>query len=209
MILYTHATAPNPRRVNIYLAEKGLEVETREVDLQKGEHKASEFIQKNLNGQIPVLELDDGTCISESISICRYFEALHPQPSLFGETAIDLARIDMHLRRIELGLMRNIGVSWVNGPVVARIAAGRFVQIPQAKEQSDAAVRAYYTRLNGELEGREMIAGDRYSIADITAQCAIDFAEQLVQLAPDAELQHLSRWRRAVASRDSALKNPL
>jgi len=209
VILYTHATAPNPRRVNIYLAEKGLQVPTVEIDLQAGEHKASEFLSKNMNGQIPVLELDDGSCISESIAICRYFEALHPQPSLFGETPAEIGRIDMHLRRIELNLMRNIGVSWVNGPIVARVAAGRFVQIPQAKEQSDAAVRAYYQRLDGELAEREMIAGDRYSIADITAQCAIDFAEQLVQLAPDPQLQHLSRWRHAVGSRDSAMQNPI
>ena len=191
------------------LEEVGVDYRLEYVDMQAGEHKSEEFMQKNMNGQIPVLELDDGTCISESISICRYFEALHPTPSLFGSTASEIGVIDMHLRRIELALMRNVGVSWVNGPIVARIAAGRFKQIPEAKEQSDAAVNAYYRRLDGELSEREMIAGDAYSIADITAMCTIDFAEQLVGLAPDPELSNLARWRSAVGSRDSALQNPL
>ena len=84
MKLYDHATAPNPRRVRVFLAEKGIEVETVAIDLQAGEHKTPEFLTKNMNGQIPVLELDDGSCISESVAICRYFEALHPDPPLFG-----------------------------------------------------------------------------------------------------------------------------
>ncbi len=212
MKLYDHPGAPNPRRVRVFLAEKNIEVERVTISLEKGEHKSAEFLQKNINGQIPVLELDDGTCISESISICRYFEALHPKPSLFGETAVDIARIDMHQRRIELGLGRNISVSWVNGPVVAKMLANRkegsaglgFTQIPEAKVQSDAAVRAYYQRLDGELAERQMIAGDNYSVADITAMCLIDFAEQLVALAPDTGLKNIARWREDVASRPSA-----
>ncbi len=209
MKLYTHPTAPNPRRVHVFLSEKNIEVERITVDLQTGEHKSPEFIQKNSHGQIPVLELDDGSYLSESIAICRYFEALHPMPTMFGSTPKDIGRIDMHLRRTELMLMRNIGVSWVNGPIVAKMAAGRFVQIPEAKEQSDAAVNAYYQKMDGELAGRKMIAGDDYSIADITAMCAIDFAEQLVGLKPDIELEHLARWRGEVANRPSARQNPL
>lgn len=204
MKLYDNPTAPNPRRVRVFLAEKDIEVEHVSVDLQAGEHKTPEFLQKNMNGQIPVLELDDGTCISESIAICRYFEALHPDPSLFGTTAKDIARIEMHMRRIELALGRNIGVSWVNGPVVAQIAAGRFTQIPEAKTQSDAAVHVYYERLDGELASRAMIAGDEYSAADISAMCVIDFAEQLVNLKPDEGLSNLARWREEVGSRPSA-----
>ena len=204
MKLYDSPTAPNPRRVRVFLAEKNIEVESEVVDLRKGEHKTPEFLEKNLNGQIPVLELDDGTCISESIAICRYFEALHPTPALFGTTPVEIALIDMHQRRIELALGRNVGVSWVNGPVVAQIAKGRFTQIPEAKTQSDAAVHAYYERLDGELAGRTMIAGDSFSIADITAMCVIDFAEQLVDLKPDGNLQHLARWRAEVGSRPSA-----
>ena len=204
MKLYTHATAPNPRRVNVFLAEKNIKVERVLVDLQAGEHKSPEFVAKNINGQIPMLELDDGSYISESISICRYFEALHPAPSLFGETPQEIARIDMHLRRIELALGRNVSTSWVNGPIVAQIAKGRFTQIPEAKNQSDTFVHNYYQRLNDELSDRPMIAGDRYSVADITTMCIIDFAEQMVNLKPGDALLHLTRWRDQVGSRPSA-----
>jgi glutathione S-transferase len=202
--LYDHPTAPNPRRVRVYLAEKGIEVERVNVDIMSLEHKTPEFIEKNLNGQIPVLELDDGDCISESVSICRYLEALHPAPALFGSTPLEVAKIDMHLRRVELQLGRSVSTSWVNGPVVAKVAAGRFIQIPEAKEQSDAATRAYYERLDSELSARAMIAGSTYSIADITAMCVIDFAEQMVALAPSPDLSNLARWRAEVAARPSA-----
>ncbi|MGY8852829.1 MAG: glutathione S-transferase family protein [Pseudomonadales bacterium] len=204
MKLYSHATAPNPRRVNVFIIEKNLEIETVKVDMQAGEHKAPEFLAKNLNGQIPVLELDDGSHLSESVSICRYLEALNPEPALFGTTPAEMGRIDMHMRRIELMLGRNVSTSWVNGPVVARIAKGRFKQIPEAKLQSDDNVRAYYKRLDAELAARRMIAGDTYTMADITAMCVIDFAEQLVALSPDDQLLNLARWRNEVGKRPSA-----
>ena len=204
MKLYDHPTAPNPRRVRVYLAEKGIDVERVNVDIMTLEHKTPEFIQKNLNGQIPVLELDDGNCISESVSICRYLEALHPTPSMFGSTPLEIAKIDMHLRRVELQLGRSVSTSWVNGPVVAKMAAGRFKQIPEAKEQSDAATHAYYERLDGELGERPMLAGNTYSMADITAMCIIDYAEQMVALAPSADLSNLARWRAEVKARPSA-----
>jgi glutathione S-transferase len=184
------------------LFEKAVEIERVNVDMQKREHKAEVFMQMNPNGQIPVLELDDGTYISESVSICRYLEALYPSPSMFGETAADIGRIDMHLRRIELLLGRNVSSSWVNGPIVGKM--GITVQIPEAKIQSDAFVKAYYTRMDRELADRRMIAGDAYSIADITAMVTIDFAELLVDLKPDASLSHLARWRAEVAARPSA-----
>ena len=142
--------------------------------------------------------------LSESVSICRYLEALNPEPALFGTTPAEMGRIDMHMRRIELMLGRNVSTSWVNGPVVARIAKGRFKQIPEAKLQSDDNVRAYYKRLDAELAARRMIAGDTYTMADITAMCVIDFAEQLVALSPDDQLLNLARWRNEVGKRPSA-----
>ena len=204
--IYDYQAAPNPRRVRVYIAEKGLtdQVEYVEVDITQGAHKHEAFIAKNMNGQIPVLELADGTCISESIAICRYFEQVFPEPSLFGQSAEDIARIEMHHRRIELQLARSIGTSWVNGPVVAKVAAGRFEQIPQAKEQSDAATHAYYKRLDRELGERAMMAGDNFSVVDITAMCMIDFAATLVGLPPSPELENLARWRAEVAARPSA-----
>lgn len=202
--LYDYPQAPNPRRVRVYLAEKGIEVEKVHTDIMTGQHKTEEFLQKNKNGQIPVLELDDGTCISESLSICRYFEAIHPEPPLFGADPVSMALIDMHLRRIELQLFRAIGTSWVNGPVVAQVAAGRFKQIPEAKEQSDAATHAYYRRMNDELSNQAMLAGDDFSVVDINAMCMIDFAESMVGLPPDPALTHLARWRSELAARPSA-----
>jgi glutathione S-transferase len=204
MKLYEMTGAPNPRRVRIFLAEKGITVPFVQVDMRKGEHKAPEFMKKNPSGKIPVLELDDGTCIAESVAICRYFEALHPKPSLFGATPKELGRIEMANRQLELELLSQVGVSWVNGPIVAQMAPGRFKQNPQAKESSDAAVRSFYKRLDGELAHREYMADNAYSIADITGLVTIDFAGSLVDLKPDASLSNLWRWHAAVSSRPSA-----
>lgn len=204
MLLYDSTAAPNPRRVRVFLAEKGIDVPMRQVDMRKGEHKSPEFLRKNPSGKIPVLELDDGTCIGESVAICRYFEAVQPEPNLFGRTPVELGRIEMTNRQLELELLSQVGTSWVNGPVVAQIAAGRFTQIPEAKTQSDAAVHRFYKRLDRELAGREFMAGARYTIADITALCVIDFAASLVGLPPDPELANLARWRAAVSARPSA-----
>ena len=204
MKLYEMTAAPNPRRVRIFLAEKGITVPFVQVDMRKGEHKAPEFLKKNPSGKIPVLELDDGTCIAESVAICRYFEALHPKPSLFGATPKELGRIEMANRQLELELLGQVGVSWVNGPIVAQMAPGRFKQNLQAKESSDAAVRAFYKRLDAELANREYMADNAYSIADITGLVTIDFAGSLVDLKPDASLSNLLRWHAAVSSRPSA-----
>jgi len=204
MKLYEMTAAPNPRRVRVFLAEKGLTVPFVQVDMRAGEHKSPAFLKKNPSGKIPVLELDDGTCIAESVAICRYFEALHPQPSLFGATPKELGRIEMANRQLEFELLGPIGTSWVNGPIVAQMAPGRFKQNPQAKEASDAATRAFYGRLDRELAQHAFMADDAYSIADITALCVIDFATALVGLRPDDSLEHLWRWHAAVSARPSA-----
>ena len=104
MKLYDVTFAPNPRRVRIFLAEKGIDVPMVQVNLAEGEHKSAEFLEKNPSGKVPVLELDDGTCIGESVAICRYFEALHPQPALFGATPEEKGLIEMWLRRVEINL---------------------------------------------------------------------------------------------------------
>lgn len=204
MKLYDVTMAPNPRRVRIFLAEKELTVPTVQVDLRAGEHKAPEFLKKNPSGKVPVLELDNGVCIAESVAICRYFEALHPEPALFGATPEDIGRVDMANRQLELELLAPIGQAWVNGPVVAKMAPGRFEQIPAVKVQGEKAARAFYQRLDTELAQREFMAGDRYSVADITALCTIDFATALVDLEPQRELANLWRWHQAVSARPSA-----
>ena len=204
MKLYDMTAAPNPRRVRIYLAEKGITVPLVQVDMQAGEHKTPEFLAKNPSGKIPVLELDDGTCIAESVAICRYFEAIHPKPSLFGATPKEIGRIDMANRQLEFELFGAVGASWVNSAALARMMPTRFKHNPQAKAGSDAVARAFYKRLDGELARHSFMADDAYSIADITALCVIDFATALVDLRPDDSLEHLWRWHAAVSARPSA-----
>lgn len=199
MKLYDFPGAPNPRRVRVVAAEKNIELDYVTVDMGKREHKTQEFIQKNPSGKIPVLELEDGTCIGESIAICRYLEALHPRPNLFGEDALETAQIEMAHRQIELELMSQIGTSWVNGPVVAKM--GLVEPIEAAKQRSDDLTRAYYRRMNMELGQRDYLAGARYTMVDITAAIAVDFASALVGLKPDSELGNLWAWHERVTSR--------
>lgn len=204
MKLYDVTLAPNPRRVRIFLAEKGIDVPLVQVNLAEGEHKGAEFLEKNPSGKVPVLELDDGTCIAESVAICRYFEALTPEPRLFGTTPAEIGRIDMVNRQLELELLQAVGQAWVNGPIVAKMALGSFEQIPAAKLQGENGARAFYQRLDGELATRQFMAGEAFSVADITALCTIDFATRLVDLKPDPELSELWRWHGEVSARPSA-----
>ncbi|XOV88145.1 MAG: glutathione S-transferase family protein [Pseudomonadota bacterium] len=202
MKLYDYRGAPNPRRVKIFLAEKGVEVELVNCDMSKGEHKTDAFLRKNPSGKIPVLELDDGRCIPESIAICRFLEAIYPEPNLFGANPFELGYIEARNRVVELELSTQISISWVNGPIVGRM--GRFKQIPEAKEASDRNVHRFYERLDNEFEAIEYMAGDRFSVADISLLVAIDFATDLVDLKPDESLKHLWRWHALVSARPSA-----
>jgi glutathione S-transferase len=201
MKLYDSPSAPNPRRVNIFAAEKGIELESVVVDMRAGEHKTPEFFAKNPSGKIPVLELEDGTCIGESVAICRYLESVVPNPNLFGENPVETAIIEMHHRHIEHELFSPIGQAWVNGPIVGSM--GIIESIPAAKERGDKLTQAYYKRLNKELSERDYIAGDRFTIADITALCCVDFAAGMVYLKPDDNLEALWQWHQRVSSRDS------
>ncbi len=203
MKLYDMTEAPNPRRVRVFAAEKGIALTLVPVDLAAGEHKQPAFLEKHPSGKIPVLETDDGRFIGESVAICRYLEALHPEPNLFGADPYELARVEMHNRILELELWSQIGISWVNGPVVARMAPGRFRQNPAAKETADANVAAFYARLDRELTGRTHMAGDRFTIADITALTALDFASGPVGLPPDPGLTNLAEWHRRMTARPS------
>jgi len=204
MILYDVTFAPNPRRARIFIAEKGMPVEFRQVDMMAGEHKSPEHLARHPSGKVPVLETDDGQFIGESVAICRYLEALQPEPNLLGRTPVEIGRIDMFNRILEFELWSQIGTSWVNGPVVAKMAAGRFKQIPEAKAASDANTHRFYARLDQELATRPYMAGDRFTIADITALTAIDFATARVELEPSAELANLKDWHTRVSARPSA-----
>ena len=206
MKLYSFPSAPNPRRVLIFAAEKNLQLEVINVDLRGGETKTPEFISKNPSGKIPVLELPDGTCISETVAICRYLEALAPNPNLFGADPLEAALIEAHHRHIEFELHPNIGAEWVNGPIVA--AMGMVEPIEAQRLRGAGLTRKYYERMNEELASRSYVAGDRFTVADISALCMIDFAGALVDLKPDEDLTNLWAWHRLVSDRPS-VKNSL
>lgn len=201
MKLYDYKAGPNPRRVRIYLAEKGIEVPLVHTDIMKREQKTPEFIAKNPIGSIPVLELEDGTCISESVAICRYFEELHQEPPLFGRTPFEKATIEMWLRRVELNFMVPVGMVWIHGhPLTARLVK----QITEAADQNRKRVQIGYKLLDDQLEANEYIAGADYSVVDAVLLASLDFANGLVGVPYPEELGHLKRWHDMVSARPSA-----
>ena len=200
MKLYDSKQAPNPRRVRIFLAEKGISVPIVPVEIAKGETRKSPYIDKNPLGGLPMLELDDGTCIAESVAICRYFEATQPEPPLMGPSAVDQAVVEMWQRRMELELMRNVTGCFQN---IHDFFKGRIEQVPAFGEVCRKNARARLAWLDGEMAKRSFIAGDRYTIADITALCAIDFGRVVdIRIADDQK--NLARWYESVSTRPSA-----
>jgi len=201
MMLYDTRTAPNPRRVRMYLAEKGLSVPTTQVNLVKQEHKTDAFRALNPNLQTPVLILEDGFALSETIAICRYFEELHPTPPLFGAGARGKAVVEMWQRRVELGLL--LAVQFVfrhTHPAMADL------EKPQVREFADVyrpRVFSFLETLDGELGRRAFVAGDAFSVADITAFVAVEFMRP-AKLALPETLAHVARWRAEIAARPSA-----
>ena len=201
MKLYNHALAPNPRRVRIFAAEKGIDLLLEDVDILAGQSRTPEFLAKNSSGGVPVLEFDDGACLSESVAICRYLEGLNPEPNLLGRDLREQAEIERWNRRMELELFAAIGRTVQN---TSPIFAGRFKQFPDYGETQRAVVYQRLERMDRELNGNEFVAGDRYTIADITALVAIDIGGRLADIKIAPELPHLSRWYQAVSSRPSA-----
>jgi glutathione S-transferase len=201
MKLYDGGRAPNPRRVRIYLAEKGIEVPKEPIDLGALQHKSAAFTALNPVQRLPVLVLDDGTAISESIAICRYFEALHPDPTLFGRGAMEIARIEMWNRRLELHLL--FPVSHVFRHTHPAMKELEVPQVPAWAEANKPRIAAFLDILDRELERHPFVAGDRYSVADITGLVAVDLMKP-AKLAPPDELGNVRRWHKDVSSRPSA-----
>lgn len=200
MKLYDSKVAPNPRRVRIFLAEKGIEVPTVQVDIGKGENRQPPYIDKNPLGGTPLLELDDGSCIAESVAICRYFEETQPNPPLLGTDAKDRAVVEMWQRRMELELFRYVTGCFQN---THDFFKGRIEQVPAFGEVCRKTARARLAWLDGELGNRAFLAGDRYTIADITALCAVDFG-RVVDIRIAADQKNLMRWYESVSTRPSA-----
>jgi glutathione S-transferase len=201
MKLYDGGRAPNPRRVRIFLAEKGISVPLEPVDLGAQQHKGSAYTAVNPMQRLPALVLDDGTVIAESIAICRYFEAVAPDPPLFGRGAKDAALVEMWNRRVELHLL--FAVSAVFRHLHPSMQELEKPQVPAWAEANKPRVLEFLTFLDGELKNRSFIAGDRYTVADITGLVAVDFMKPAKLAVPD-ELTHLRRWHAGVAARPSA-----
>ena len=198
--LYDSSMAPNPRRVRIFLAEKGVEVPVEQVDIGKAVNREAPFLAKNPLGGVPVLELDDGTCIAESVAICRYFEETHPEPPLFGVDAKDRAVVEMWNRRMEIEVFQATTGAFRN---THDFFKGRIEQVPEYGALCKRAAEKRYQWLDQELAGRDFIAGERFTIADITALCGIDFG-RVSGIRVAADEKNLARWHEAVSSRPSA-----
>jgi glutathione S-transferase len=200
MKLYDDQRAPNPRRVRIFLAEKAIDVPRQQVDIMSGEHKGPAISKLNPFERLPILELEDGQVICESLAICRYFEAVQPDPPLFGAGALDQAMVEMWQRRVEQSLFMPVSFAFRHGhPRMAHL------EVPQVKEWGEANLARIPKMLDyfdGELRDRQFMAGDRYSVADITALCAVDFMK-VVRLSLDGH-ENLRRWHGDVSGRPSA-----
>jgi glutathione S-transferase len=203
MKLYESRRAPNPRRVRIFMAEKGIDlsqIERIEVDIAKGENLSPDYRQMNPMGGVPVLELDDGQFLSESVAICRYFEVLHPEPPLMGRSAEQQAIIEMWNRRMELNLLMPVAMAFRHG---SGYFADREVVCADYGAASLNNASRMFGFLDRHLANNEYIAGDDFTIADITALVSIDFA-RVIKLGIAEEQSHLARWHAVVSARASA-----
>ncbi len=201
MKLFDGGKAPNPRRVRVFLAEKGIEVPLVPVDMGAMEHKKEPVTSRNPLQRLPILELDDGTILTESVAICRYFEELHPEPALFGRGALGKALVEMWQRRMELNLMAAVAQAFRH--IHPAMKEWEIPQIAEWGEANKPKAVEFLRILDRELAGREFIAGDEYSIADITGMIAVDFMKP-ARIAVPEDLTNVIRWHRAVSARPSA-----
>lgn len=201
MKVYDGGRAPNPRRVRIFLAEKGIKIPTEQIDLGKLEQRSEAYTAINPMQRVPALVLDDGTVIAESIAICRYFEAVQPEPALFGRRALESALIEMWNRRAELHLLFPVASVFQHLHPAMKVMVDP--QVPQWGEANKPRVFEFLRFLDGELGNQRYLAGDEYSVADITALVALDFMRVSKMAVPDT-LANVRRWHQAVSARPSA-----
>ncbi|HET9715689.1 MAG TPA: glutathione S-transferase [Pseudolabrys sp.] len=201
MKLYDSKLAPNPRRTRIFLAEKGLQLPTEQIDIAAKQHKTPEYAAINPLQRMPALVLDDGTVITESIAICRYFEMLHPEPPLFGVGPKDSAMVEMWNRRVEMNFFGCVAAVFRHThPAMKELEVP---QVPAWAEANRPRVTSFLEMLDRELAGREFIAGDRYTVADITMQVAVDFMKPARLEIPE-NAANVRRWHAGVSARPSA-----
>jgi glutathione S-transferase len=200
MKLYDLNASPNARRVRIFIAEKNVEIPMEEVDLASGYNKTPEYLEKNLMGRMPVLELDDGTCIAESHAICRYIEEEYPEPPLLGKTQIERAQVEMWNRRMELELLIPLINIFTHTHPMWKNSVN---QIPEWAEDRKAHAVKTMGLLNKSLEEREFLATEDYTIADITAQCAVLMGKAVGVRVPE-DHTNLNEWWKRVSGRPTA-----
>jgi glutathione S-transferase len=201
MKLFDGGKAPNPRRVRVFLAEKGIDVPLAPVDMGAMGHRGPEVAERNPLRRLPVLELDDGTVITESVAICRYFEEIQPEPPLFGTGALGRARVEEWQRRMELNLMMPVAHAFRH--IHPAMKEWEVPQIAEWGEANKPKALDFLALLDRELADREFAAGDGYSIADITGLIAIDFMKP-ARIAVPEELGNVRRWYAAISARPSA-----
>lgn len=194
--------APNPRKVRIFLAEKGLKIDIEHVSMASRAHKSPDFLAKNALGQLPVLETDDGQYISESLAICRYFESLHPQNPLFGESAYEIAQIEMWIRRSEYRLWAPMSQVWRNADArTEHVVTVRFKEFGEHNRQLVTDAMRWID--NDLADRRDFLAGDVFSMADIVLLCGIDFARFVKMEIPD-DAPHLRAWHQRISARPTS-----
>ena len=201
MKLYDGGRAPNPRRTRIFLAEKGITLPTEQVDLGAMQQRSDAYTKINPLQRVPALVLDDGTVLTESIAICRYFEEIKPDPPLFGRGALEIARVEMWNRRVELHFL--FGVSHVFRNSHPAMKQMEVPQVPAWADANKPRIFEFIALLDRELASRTFVAADKFSVADITALVAFDFMKPAKLTVPD-ELINLKRWHAEVSARPSA-----
>lgn len=201
MKIHEYASAPNCRRVRMYLAEKDIDMEYVPVDLAKGENLTGEYRRKDISAKVPVMELDDGSCIAESVAIQRYFEELHLEPPLFGRDPKEKALVEMWNRRADFNMMLSVGMCFQH---TTGFFADRMKVFPEFGEENGKEVLAFFQVLDRHLADNRYLVGDYFSVADIGMLCSLDFGK-VVNLRPDAkEHPNLKRWRDELNERPSA-----
>lgn len=199
MIFYdTPDPAPNPRRVRLFAQEKRIALPTQTISIMHGEHRGEAYLKVNPLGQTPALALDDGTVLTESVSICRYLDALHPTPPMFGTTPLEAAQVDMWIRRVEMRLMTPVGMIWAHThPFTARVMPKQYTDFGDSNRPLvDRALKF----LDGALRETPFVAGEAYTMADIVLLTTIDFAT-FIGLSVPEELAALNDWHRRVTAR--------
>jgi len=199
--LYDLSPSPNARRVRIFIAEKGLEIPIVPVNMMTGENQSEDYLAKNSLGKMPLLELDDGTCIAESAAICRYLEEMNPNPPLMGRNPLEKALVEMWHRRMELEFLIPMITIFLH---TGEMWKDRVTQIPQVAETGILNVKERMEWLDRELDGKEFITGEDYTVADITAQCAFVMGKAALGLRIAEDQLNLSNWFTRVSSRPTA-----